>query len=440
MSGSLRLRLVLGTAALAGLVVAAAGGVGWVMARDGLIAEFDATLSVQVHALGGAVERSEGSTTVDLDALNLPEFIRRQRPDLGAVWDHDGVLLLATPAAVGMWAKAPQSRRTASVVSLPGGKPGRCLVQRLKPVGGGPDITVAVARDIDPLQDRLEHLAAVMAVAGAIGVVMAALGMALLVPLLLRPLARLAGRIAAIDPLQPQAVGAAGMTELEPAVRTLDELMRRLGEQRERERHFVADAAHELRTPLAAVRAALEAPGGGADPLAEVRRLQRTVEDLLSLARLDAGAVAVVAQPVDLAGVVQQRWDLLMAKAVQRGLAAQIAIPPAVVQGDEAKLDAIVRNLLDNAVAHADPGTGIAVELRREGEAWLLEVANPCAALKPEDAARVRERFWRADHARSGGHAGLGLAIADRLAALCGCRLEITTDDGRFRAGLRIPG
>jgi signal transduction histidine kinase len=216
--------------------------------------------------------------------------------------------------------------------------------------------------------------------------------------------------------------------------------MRRLGEQRERERHFVADAAHELRTPLAAVRAALEAPGGGADPLAEVRRLQRTVEDLLSLARLDAGAVAVVAQPVDLAGVVQQRWDLLMAKAVQRGLAAQIAIPPAVVQGDEAKLDAIVRNLLDNAVAHADPGTGIAVELRREGEAWLLEVANPCAALKPEDAARVRERFWRADHARSGGHAGLGLAIADRLAALCGCRLEITTDDGRFRAGLRIPG
>lgn len=439
MTRSLRLRLVLGTAALAGLVVAAAGAVGWAMARTSLIAEFDATLEVQVHALAGAVEREEGRTTVDLDALSLPEFTRRHRPDLGAVWDHDGVLLLATPRAVGLWSEVPAARRTAYAMLLPGGREGRCLVHRVDPVGGGRPVTVAVARDTDPIEDRLERLAAVMGVAGALGVAAAACGMALLVPLLLRPLGRLAGRIAAIDPEQPQRLGQAGLSELEPAVRTLDDLLRRLGEQRERERHFVADAAHELRTPLAAVRAALEAPGGGADPLAEVRRLQRTVEDLLALARLDAGAVAVAAQPVDLAGVVQQRWDLLAAAAAQRGLAARIAIAPAVVQGDEAKLDAIARNLLDNAVAHADPGTAVEVGLRRDGAAWLLEVMNPCAALRPEDAASVRQRFWRADHARAGGHAGLGLAIADRLAALCGCSLEIDTAHGRFRAVLRIP-
>jgi two-component system, OmpR family, sensor kinase len=431
---------VLGTAVLAGLVVAAAGAVGWIMARDALVAEFDATLDVQVHALANAVERNEGRTTVDLDALSLPEFTRRRRPDLGAVWDHDGVLLLATPAAIGMWDAMPASRRAAREVALPDGKPARSLVRRIDLPGDDLPITVAVARETDPLQDRLERLAAILVATGTLGALVAAGGMALLVPLLLRPLGRLAGRIAAIDPMRPLPLGPAGLTELEPAMRTLDELLRRLGEQRERERGFVADAAHELRTPLAAVRAALEAPGGGADPLAEVRRLQRTVEDLLALARLDAGAVSVVtAQPVDLTGVVQQRWDLLADLASQRGLTVQLDIADAVVHGDEAKLDAIVRNLLENAVAHADPGSSVTVGLQRDGAGWCLQVENPCASLRPTDATQVRERFWRADHARSGGHAGLGLSIVERLAALCGCRLDIDTSHGRFQAALRIP-
>lgn len=431
---------MLGTAVLAGLVVAAAGAIGWIMARDALIAEFDATLEVQVHALANAVERNEGRTTVDLDALSLPEFTRRRRPDLGAVWDHDGVLLLATPAAIGMWDAMPASRRSAREVELPDGKSARSLVRRLDLPGADLPITVAVARETNPLQDRLERLAAILVAAGTLGALVAAGGMALLVPLLLRPLGRLAGRIAAIDPARPSPLGRAGLTELEPALRTLDELLRRLGEQRERERGFVADAAHELRTPLAAVRAALEAPGGGADPLAEVRRLQRTVEDLLALARLDAGAVtAVTAQPVDLAGVVQQRWDLLADQALQRGLIVRLDIADAVVHGDEAKLDAIVRNLLENAVAHADPGSSVTIGLQREDADWCLQIENACASLRPTDAARVRERFWRADHARSGGHAGLGLSIVERLAALCGCRLDIDTGHGRFQAALRIP-
>ncbi|MBN8527051.1 MAG: hypothetical protein J0M02_17080, partial [Planctomycetes bacterium] len=117
MIGSLRVRLVLGTAVLAGLVVAGAGAVAWAMARTELLDQFDTTLEVQVHALAGAVERQGGRTVVDIDAVNLPEFTRRHRPDLGAVWDHDDVLLLQTPAAVGQWSAPPASRRSAYAVA-----------------------------------------------------------------------------------------------------------------------------------------------------------------------------------------------------------------------------------------------------------------------------------------------------------------------------------
>jgi len=245
-------------------------------------------------------------------------------------------------------------------------------------------------------------------------------------------------------------VGAAGLAELEPAVRTLDALLARLTALRERERGFIGDAAHELRTPLAAVRATLEAAAGGgprddsawrsatATALAEVARLQRTVDDLLALARLDTGAGPGAADPVDLAGVIRQRWDLLAGQAAARGLVARLELPDAEVVGDEARLDGMVRNLLGNAVAHGDPGS-LDIVLSPHDGGWRLRVANLCAHLHADDTERVFQRFWRADAARGEGHAGLGLAIVRRLAELSGCRITVAITDGRFIATLDIP-
>lgn len=449
---ALRTRLVVGTALLAGLVTAGAGTAGWAMARSALVAEFDAGLAMQLNALASEVEHRGGRLRVELDIADFPELMRAERPDLAAVWDADGTLLTISPAAVGHWRRRPSTDSKASDHGLPDGQPGRRLSRLVAPGGRGdvPPVTVSVARNAGNLHGRLERLAWVLAAASAAGALLAATGMAVLVPFLLRPLQRLSGRIAAVDPAAPVALGAAGLAELEPAVRTLDGLLARLAALRERERGFIGDAAHELRTPLAAVRATLEAAAGGgprddavwraatATALGEVARLQRTVDDLLALARLDAGAGPGVTAPVDLAGVVRQRCDLLAGQAAARGLVVRLELAEAEVLGDEARLDGMVRNLLGNAVAHGDPGP-LEIELAAQDGGWRLRVANACAGLHADDASRVFQRFWRADAARGEGHAGLGLAIVRRLAELSGCRVAVTIAGGRFTATLDVP-
>jgi signal transduction histidine kinase len=449
---ALRTRLVVGTALLAGLVTAGTGAAGWAMARSALLDEFDAGLAMQLHALAAKIEHRGEQLRVELDIADFPELMRAERPDLAAVWDADGTLLVISPAAVGHWRRRPSAQGRAHEHELPGDQPGRRLSRLVAPGGRGdaPAVTVSVARNAGNLHDRLERLAWVLAAASAVGSLLAAAGMAVLVPVLLRPLQRLSERIASVDPATPAAVGAAGLAELEPAVRTLDALLARLTALRERERGFIGDAAHELRTPLAAVRASLEAATGGGPrddaawrsaanaALAEVARLQRTVDDLLALARLDAGAGPGAAAPVDLAGVVRQRWDLLAGQAAARGLVAHLELPDAEVVGNEARLDGMVRNLLANAVAHGDPGA-LDIDLSPHEGGWRLRVANPCAHLHADDAERVFQRFWRADAARGEGHAGLGLAIVRRLAELSGCRIAVAIAGGRFTATLDVP-
>ncbi len=448
----LRTRLVVGTALLAGLVTAGTGAAGWAMARSALLAEFDAGLAMQLQALAAEVEQAGGHVRVDLDIADFPELMRVERPDLAAIWDADGTLLVISPAAVGHWRRRPSTHGGAHDHGLPGDQPGRRLSRLVAPGDRGetPPVTVSVAHNAGHLHDRLDRLAWVLAAASAAGSLLAAAGMAVLVPFLLRPLQRLSGRIAAIDPVAPVPLGTAGLAELEPAVRTLDGLLDRLTAVRERERGFIGDAAHELRTPLAAVRATLEAAAGGGPcdvgawrtatttALAEVARLQRTVDDLLALARLDTGAGPGAAAPIDLAGVIRQRWDLLAGQATARGLDARVELPEAQVIGDEARIDAMVRNLLGNALAHGDPGP-LEIVLSAQDRGWRLRVANLCAQLHADDAERVFQRFWRADAARGEGHAGLGLAIVRRLAEQSGCRIAVTITDGRFIATLDIP-
>ncbi len=421
---ALRTRLVVGTALLAGLVTAGTGAAGWAMARSALLDEFDAGLVMQLHALAAEIENPGGQLRIELDIADFPELMRAERPDLAAVWDADGTLLVISPAAVGHWRRRPSAHGRAHEHELPGDQPGRRLSRLVAPGGRGdaPAVTVSVARNAGNLHDRLERLAWVLAAASAVGSLLAA----------------------------PAAVGAAGLAELEPAVRTLDALLARLTALRERERGFIGDAAHELRTPLAAVRATLEAAAGGGPrddsawrsatttALVEVARLQRTVDDLLALARLDTGAGPGAAAPVDLAGVIRQRWDLLAEQATAHGLVPLLDLPEAQVVGDEARLDSMVRNLLGNAVAHGDPGS-LDIVLSPHDGGWRLRVANACAHLHADDAERVFQRFWRADAARGEGHAGLGLAIVRRLTELSGCRITVAITNGRFIATLDIP-
>lgn len=204
--------------------------------------------------------------------------------------------------------------------------------------------------------------------------------------------------------------------EIARLARTTNETLTALERSVERQHRFVADASHELRSPIAALRTHLEVaaqhPGllDPADLLHDVVRLQHLAADLLLLARLDAGERPAGA-PVDLAALV--RADVAERAAGDRvATAVTTAGTAQEVRGSRGQLSRVLGNLLDNAQRHA--ATAVTVDVGRDGDDVVVTVADDGAGIAPGDRDRVFERFVRLDESRSrdDGGAGLGLAIA----------------------------
>ncbi|MDQ0774454.1 signal transduction histidine kinase [Streptomyces aurantiacus] len=214
--------------------------------------------------------------------------------------------------------------------------------------------------------------------------------------------------------------------EVARLARTTNETLAALEQSVERQRRFVADASHELRSPIASLRTQLEV--GAAHPelldvggaVEDTVRLQRLAADLLLLARLDAGE-----RPAD------ARFDLaalVVEEAGQRAgdrVAVSVTADPVEVSGSRGQLARVLGNLLDNAQRHTR--SSVAVTVRRVGEWALLEVADDGAGVPAAERERVFERFVRLDEARArdDGGAGLGLAIARDVAVRHGGSLTV---------------
>ena len=206
-------------------------------------------------------------------------------------------------------------------------------------------------------------------------------------------------------------------------------------------RRFVADASHELRTPLAAVRAYAELFERGASSrpedlersmsgiTREAERMSLLVEDLLLLARLDEGR-PLEREPVDLASVVREAVDA--ARVVEPDRPVELSMEPAIVRGDEARLRQVLDNLLSNARAHTPAGTPVSVELHSGNGHAHLTVADHGPGMTEEQAARVFERFYRADSSRTraSGGAGLGLSIVAAVTESHGGTVEARQTPG----------
>jgi two-component system phosphate regulon sensor histidine kinase PhoR len=207
-------------------------------------------------------------------------------------------------------------------------------------------------------------------------------------------------------------------------------------------RDFVANVSHELRTPLTAVRGYVEALMDGGGDQAETRRfletiarhterMERLVRDLLRLARLDAGQETIERLPCSVASLFDgAAADLDAAIDARRQTVEHDIAPDAqTVQGDPAKLHDALRNLVENATNYAPEGGRIELASRRDGPAILLTVADNGPGIPEQDLARVFERFYRVDKARSRGTrdpggTGLGLAIVRHLVELHGGRVH----------------
>jgi signal transduction histidine kinase len=227
---------------------------------------------------------------------------------------------------------------------------------------------------------------------------------------------------------------------------TMNTMAQRLGQLLAEQRAFVADASHQLRTPLTALRLRLEnlqsdpAAAGGADIAAaidETGRLSELVDDLLRLARAEQTAAA---EPVDLARVAGERLDTWSAVGDAAGVTLTLAAPAgAVVVGAvPSGVEQILDNLIDNAITASPAGAAVTVTVTPGRSSHSLAVEDAGPGLSDEHKARALDRFWRLDSARPG--SGLGLPIAKALAQASGGSLTLgDSEAGGLAVTVKLP-
>ncbi|MFB6520242.1 sensor histidine kinase [Streptomyces sp. NPDC056401] len=260
----------------------------------------------------------------------------------------------------------------------------------------------------------------------------------------LRPVTAIRTGLAAVtgSELDRRVPDPGGADEIAQLARTVNETLDRLERSDARQRQFTADASHELRNPLAAVRSRLEVALRDPDresvaaALADTERLQGIAADLLLLARLDGGP-APRTEPVDLALLAAEDAARRPEPRVALRLDARAPVPAA---GDPARLERALANLVDNALRYAR--TGVVVRASAEDGWALLEVTDDGPGIPEADRDRVFERFVRldADRSRAGGGTGLGLAIAREIARAHGGEVSaLPAPAGGARLVLRVP-
>lgn len=267
----------------------------------------------------------------------------------------------------------------------------------------------------------------------------------------LRPLRQVARSVRAREPHSLAPLPATGLPEeLSPLVQALNGLLAQLAQAMDTQRAFVADAAHELRSPLQALKLQIRlleragdetARAEATHALAEgVDRSAWLVEQLLVLARNEPGAPPLAPAAVDLAEAARGALAATVPLARARGTELDLQAPaPVPLQGDAASLAVLVRNLVDNAVRHSPPGTRVAVSAALEDGAPQLVVDDAGPGIPVADRERVFDRFYRRDPGAGDG-SGLGLAIVRTIATRHGAAVTLGDSPlGGLRATVRFP-
>jgi two-component system sensor histidine kinase QseC len=438
-SASIRGVLLGGTAAILLAVLGAAAWLGFQAGEEETSELFDARLATSARVLAAlaTAEPPPAGTGEAPIVVALPAWIEPQAHDEPSpfghyyetkiafqVLDREGRLLMRS-------ASAPEQ---AFAPFVPGfSTRGEWRVFALQ--SGGRWIQAAERDDVRGEMSLKIALAAVTPLIAGIPLLL--LLLVLLVRYGLRPLAELAGRIARRQP------GTLAPVELSRTPREIAPVVQALNGLLARERRFTADAAHELRTPLAGLKihaqnaaraaSAEERKASLARVLAGVERTVRLAEQMLAYSRATASRAAPAAERVSLRQVVDDALQDALPQLRERALKVALETDPPLadmaVHGDRDKLASLVRNLLDNAGRHAPAGSTLRIELRAGDAGITLAVADAGPGIPPALRERVFESYYRIPGSPGDG-SGLGLAIVREIAAQHGATVALAEGDG----------
>ena len=292
-------------------------------------------------------------------------------------------------------------------------------------VPGTSSASLVVAASMSAFDASLGSLGLILGLMGVAGVALAATGGWAISAGALRPIAKMietAGAIALSRGFARRIeVSEDGRDELSELGRTFNHMLASLDDAYRRQQRFVADVSHELRTPLTALQGDLELLSRGQLPAdeahatlgearQETRRLARLVDDLLVLARADAGPQPLVAEPVPFDEVVMEVFRELRGQAGPR--LSVVDLDAALVQGERDRLKQLVLILADNALSYTPAPGEVSLSLRREARETVLTVEDYGIGVNAETAARAFERFYRGEEAQRLDPAGTGLGLS----------------------------
>lgn len=458
MFSSVRARLTLWYLGVLGIVlIAFSVGVYLLLART-LYERLDTRLGSTLEAAADALKPAVGQ------AANIPA-ITRALEDLRfpnqtiAVLDAGGRVIAQRAAPDGPPLRLPPLPSGISesprFYELPETQPDaddscRGVIRRVTEASGSTTYAVVVMQSLEPVGEQLDSLLDALYIVVPLSLLLAGLGGWFLARRSLAPVAAMSERAQriSVENLDQRLPIANPRDELGRLAATFNELLARLSNSFAQQRQFMADASHELRSPLSAIRTTsavmLERDDRGNSEYREAltiveqqaRRLSRIVEDMFVLARADAGPPALRNSDFYLDELLAETARAAAMLASQKRLQLEVApLPEAPSRGDEDLLRQMTWNLLDNAIKHTPEGGAIRIAIESRDTEYAITVTDTGSGISPEIQPHIFERFFRADKARTrddsvtGSGAGLGLPIARWVAEAHHGRLELQRSD-----------
>lgn len=463
---SLRAQLTLRLLAGGVLLLVGAGVLLQWQMRRALTSEFDASLMATFRTIATFVEQKRGHVSIDLTGEDVSQLQNPRGHVVFLLKAMDGREIARSqslgesrlPSTSGSLEAPAFFNRT-----LGAGRVMRCAGVRITPPYEDEtprppqvDAVLVIGLDRVSLDRSLAAIRTSLLLVGASA--LAALGALVYLGVRagLAPLDRLGASVAAVDAgsLATRLQVAPLPAELQPIVVRLNDLLARLESAFARERRFTASAAHELRTPLAELRALAEVnlttPGSAIeneqswrDALETTLRMESLALRLLDLTRAEDNSLVLQRSTVSLSQAFAAAWEPWTDRAAERQLESRVQLPSELgVEADPTLLGVILGNLCRNAVEHSLQGSPVTVRGERTSDGVSLWIENQTNELTEADLPHLFERFWRKDSARNEGrHHGLGLALAAEFATLLGGRLSAKlVGNGVITFTLWLPG
>lgn len=457
-----RLQVLCGYTAIFTLVLLLAGAVSYHYFENALEDNVNASLRIQAHQIAEEIVVGHNTLTIhdatgSLAGITAEQGVEapgeRNREALVRLLDPQGHVMRETLASQSLLVP-PQSVTQAlrgqpwmGSIHTIDGQEVQFYSQALT-AGGKVFAILQVGQSLTRLHALLDQLVMLLLLIGAAALLFCAASSYWLLGRAFAPIHHLiqtarrikAGHLDQRVPL-PQA-----QDEIRALALTLNEMLDSLDQTMTRQRRFVADASHELRTPVAVIRnktgVALLRPQKQQDYIAvlqeinaESERLGHLISDLLALARGDEGHALFEWEPVRLDLLAEGTAASVQAQAEERAIELTVhADQPVTLLGDEARLIQVVMNLLENALRYTNPGGQVSLSVAKSGGRAQLKVRDTGIGIAPEHLPHLFERFYRADPARKqtgGSSSGLGLAIVEWIVRVHGGTITVESQPGQ---------